>query len=399
MDPLAEALITFGVVLLVGLATDAVGHRVGVPRVTLLVLVGVAVGPDALDVLPERGTDWFPVVSTIALTMIGFLLGQSFTVEHLRTRGPAEAALATIQGLTTAAVVTGGLVAAGVGTTTALLLGGIAIATAPAATLAVIGEKGAAGPFSRMLVAVVALDDVVAITLFGFLVAGATIVEGEGAATDLLAEAGWEIGGAVLIGGALGVPVAILTGRLRPGEPTREEAYGAVLVCAGLALWADVSFLLAAVVLGAVVANAARHHDRPFREIERIEWPFLVVFFVLAGASLDLGALDETGWLAAGYVGLRLAGKVAGCTAGSLTTDLGVRRGAWLGWAMLPQAGVALGLALLGAETFPDVADDVIGSVLVATVVFELAGPLATSVALDRVGESGRTRSATDDRD
>ena len=114
----------------------------------------------------------------------------------------------------------------------------------------------------------------------------------------------------------MGIPAASLTGRLRPGLPTQEEAYGVVLVCAGLALTIDVSFLLAAVVLGATVANRASHHEMAFKEIERIEWPALVVFFLLAGASLELSSLATIGWVGVGYVVLRTGGKVLGCTFG-----------------------------------------------------------------------------------
>jgi len=319
--------------------------------------------------------------------MIGFLLGGEFTGDAIHRQGRANFGLAVIQGLVTAVLVSVGLWVAGVEGELALMLGGVAVATAPAATLAVVQEQRARGPFARRLISVVAVDDVVALTLFGFLATVATwSVASE--RTGLVRDSIWEIVGAVLIGLVLGLPAAALTGRLRPGTPTREEAYAAMLLCAGLAVALDVSYLLAAVVMGATVANRAKHHAVTFREVERVEWPALVIFFVLAGASLELSQLAEIGWLGAGYVGLRTLGKVAGCELGGRVARMPRNESRWLGLAMLPQAGVAIGLALLASDRFPEVGEQLLAVVIAATVLFELVGPILTKLALERVGEA-----------
>lgn len=387
MDGTAQTLLTLGAVLLVGLLADEASRRLRLPTVTVLLLLGIAVGPEVLDLLPAATDDWFPIVSTIALTMVGFILGGEFTADHLKANGRAYLVLAAAQGIAVAALIALVLLLAGVEVSLALCLAGIAVATAPAATLAVVQEQGADGPFTRALLTVVALDDVIAVTLFAVLATVAAAVTASGS-VGLLGEAVWEIFGAVGLGLAIGVPAAYLTGRLRVGLPTQEEAYGVVLVCAGLALAADVSFLLAAVVVGATIANLAKHHEIPFNEIERIEWPALTVFFVLAGASLEFDTLGGVGVLGAGYIALRSLGKVLGSELGGRWVGLALEGRRWLGVAMLPQAGVAIGLALLAAEQFPDVAEDVLAVVIASTVVFELTGPVLTRLALTRVGEA-----------
>lgn len=379
---------------MIGLLADEGSRRIGLPSVTILLVLGFVVGPEALDVLPESTEDWFPIVSTIALTMVGFLLGAEFTVDHIRSNGRTDLAMASSQGLVTAAFVSIGLWAAGVDVTLALALGGIAVATDAAATVAVVQEQRAEGPFTRTLMAVVALDDVIALTLFGVVVTAASFLSG-GSGASLMGEALWEIFGAIALGLVLGLPAAVLTGRLSPGRPTQEEAYGVVLLCSGLALMLDVSFLLAAVVLGATIANRATHHDVAFHEIERIEWPALVVFFILAGASLELSSLTTIGWLGAGYLLLRSAGKVLGCILGGRLANQPANERPWFGAAMLPQAGVAIGLSLLAAERFPDIAEDLIAVVIVATVVFELVGPIMTKAALNHIGETDKTEPGT----
>ena len=388
MDPIAEGLLALGVLLLVGLAADLIGGRVAVPRVTMLLALGYVVGPDALDLLPPITDDWFPVGSPIALSMVGFLLGAEARFDRLRLQGGPTLVLATFQGLVTAAVVSLGLLAVGADLVVALPLGGIAVATAPAATIAVVEERSTGGPFTRMLLSVVALDDVLALTLFSILATVATYVSGADGGLSLVGEALWEILGAVGLGLVLGFPAAALTGRLRPGRPTQEEAYGLVLVIAGMSLWLGVSFLLAAIVLGATIANRAEHHETPFREIERIEWPALVVFFVLAGAALELSSIGEVGVIGVAYIGLRVAGKLSGCVVGARLTEQPPATGRWLGAAMLPQAGVAIGLTLLAVERFPEVADELLPVVIAATMLFELVGPFGTSVALQRMGET-----------
>jgi Kef-type K+ transport system membrane component KefB len=161
-----------------------------------------------------------------------------------------------------------------------------------------------------------------------------------------------------------------------------------VFLCGGLALWLEVSFILAAMVMGAVVTNLAHHHNRPFHAIEGIEWPFLVLFFVLAGASLDLDALWLTGPVLLGYVVLRVLGRLLGAwLGGALCQDDPAQRW-WMGLAMLPQAGVALGMALLAVQRLPAWGEIILPVVVGATVVFEIIGPLLTRLALRRVGEA-----------
>ena len=162
MDGSAQTLLILGSLLLLGLLADEGSRRVGLPSVTVLLALGFAAGPGGLDVLPDATDDWFPVVSTIALTMVGFLLGSQFTASRLRTHGRADLIIACTQGLVTAVVVATGLRLIGADSTMALALGGIAVATAPAATLAVVQEQRADGPFTRSLLTIVALDDVIA---------------------------------------------------------------------------------------------------------------------------------------------------------------------------------------------------------------------------------------------
>lgn len=378
-----------GGVLLVGLLVDAMGRRTHLPGVTLLMLLGLAVGPPGFDLMPEQVIAWFPLVGTAALSMIGFVMGHEFTRDAMGVRGRAVLVVSAAVTVATALVVALGLVAWGVPPGSAVLLGTIATATAPAAVLAVLGELRAHGPLSELLRGVVAVDDVWGLSMFS-LALGLAAWWAEGVGVLAAMGAGlWELGGGLALGVVLGLPMAALTGRLSPGEPTRLEALGFVLLVGGLGRMLGVSYLLAAVTMGAVVANLATHHERPFDEIEQLDRPFLITFFLLAGASLDLQALSGVGSTVVAYVLLRVVGRLVGAALGLRFAGRTDGGGVGLGLALLPQAGVALGLALLAVDRIPSVGREILPIVVAATVVFELIGPPLTRTAVVRAGEAG----------
>jgi Kef-type K+ transport system membrane component KefB len=180
--------------------------------------------------------------------------------------------------------------------------------------------------------------------------------------------------------------MALLTGRVRAGEPTQAEALGGILLCGGFALLFDVSFLLAAMTMGLVVANFARHHRLPLRAIEGIEWPFMVLFFVLSGASLELSQLGTSAALTAAYVVLRVFGRVVGGWLGSVLA--GDMRPRTVGVALLPQAGIAIGMALVVSQRLPEIGPAILTATIAGTIVFEIAGPVLTRIVLEKSGET-----------
>ena len=160
------------------------------------------------------------------------------------------------------------------------------------------------------------------------------------------------------------------------------EALGIVFLCAGLALWLEVSFLIAGMTAGAIIVNFARHHSRAFHQIENIQWPFMLLFFILAGASLDLSALVRVGLIGLGYIVLRIVSRIVGGWIGGIIGGAPAAERPWYGLALLPQAGVAVGIALIASESFPEYAEAILTVAIGTTVAFELLGPAATFLAL-----------------
>lgn len=383
-------LITVGGLLLAGLAIDTLGRRTRMPRVTLLVLFGFAVGPAGLHLLPPDVEGWYPFLAEVALVMIAFLLGGQLTRSVIARDGRSILGVSIGTVLMTVLVVGAGLWALGFDPLLALAFAGIATATDPAATEDVVRSSGASGPFVRTLRGVVAIDDAWGLLAFSLLLAAGQAIGG-GEPGGAFAHMAVELGGAALIGLGIGLPAAYLTGRLKPGEPSLTEALGVVFLCGGLALAIGASFLLTAMIAGVVIANLARHHTRPFHEIENIEWPFMVLFFIFAGAALDIAALPEIGLIGFACIGLRVVGRVAGGWIGGAAGGLSPRARPWIGLALMPQAGVAMGMALIAANAFPEHGETILAITIATTAIFELFGPLLTQLAISRAVERDET--------
>lgn len=376
-----------GAMLLVGWFSHIAGEKTGIPRVTVLLVIGVLAGPDVLDLVPDKVSNWFDQVTHLALAMVGFLLGERFIGRELKNSGRQVLIISLGEVAAAALAVFLATQLIGLDIVTGLLLAAMAPASAPASTLDVIQEKGANGPLSRTVLGVVAIDDAWGVILFSLLLVLAQALNSDMAPMSWMISSLWEVLGGIALGVILGIPMSWMTGRLREGEPTLLEASGFVLLCGGVALWLNLSYLLACMALGATVANRAKHYKRPFSDIKGAVEPFMVMFFLLAGFKMDIDMLPSLGVIGLVYIVSRTVGLVGG---GALASSLAgadpvVRRN--VGWCLLSQAGVALGLALLVEERFPEIGSKILPLVIGSTIIFELLGPVFVRWRLKKAGE------------
>ncbi|CAN8140253.1 Cation:proton antiporter [uncultured Thiomicrorhabdus sp.] len=382
-------LLTFGGLFLIGLIADLIGRHTPLPRVTLLILTGFAIGPSVLGWLPDFIQEWFPILTNIALSMIGFELGKNLTRNKLKEMGKPIIGISLSVMFMTSLTMFTGLYLLGVPIEIALILAGIAPATAPAPVVDVINEVNAKGSYTDTLLGVVAIDDAWGMLTFSLLLVTASILSGNGDAYSSLYDGVWEVSGAVLLGLLLGFPMAYIGNHIYPGKSTQAEVLGIVLVCAGAALYLEVSYILSAMVLGTVVANFSQgHQDRQFEEVEAIQWPLLILFFLLAGSALQLDALWQAGAIGLAYIILRLFGRVSGSWIGANWAGCRNPHYNWMGLAMLPHAGVPIGMALLAIQHFPQHQEILLAVILGATVAFELIGPAITRHMIRQAGEA-----------
>ncbi len=376
--------IIIGLFLLAGLVADVVGRRTRLPRVTLLMLCGVIVGRSGFGLIPPEVEAWFEFLTIAALTMVSFLLGGSLTRANLTAHGRTIMWISVAIVVATIVLVAFGLWLIGIDAAVALVLGAVAAATDPAATSDALKQARIEGDFADSLRGIVAIDDAWGLMAFSIVLVIVNVMGGS-ADFSALGEGLWEIFGAFGLAAVLGFPAAFLTGRIRHGDPMEAEAIGLVFLTAGLALWLDVSYLIVGMAVGAIIANFARHHKRTFFEIDRFQWPFMILFFILAGASFEVQALVLLGWVGVAYLVLRVVARVIGGQVGAMLGGAPKLQRPWFGLALLPQAGVAIGMALVAAEEMPEHAATILSLTIGSTIVFELLGPVATIFAAKRV--------------
>jgi len=384
-EDLPSALMSLGALFLAGLAADALGHRTRLPRVTLLLGCGLLAGPTGFDLMPVLLTELYPVISIIALTMVAFLLGGELSLKALRANGKGIVLISLSIVLVTLPLVAAGLWLVGLPLAAALVLGALATATDPAATYDVIQQTGVENRFTQTLKGIVAIDDAWGLIVFSLVIVLARALDGGEWSFEVLQSSLIEVAGSLLLGLVVGGPAALLTGRLSKGEPLRIEALGLVFVTAGLAIWLELSYLIAGMTAGTVIVNLARHHTRAFHEIEYLQWPFMIMFFILAGASMEADALWLIGPAGLAYAVSRIVARMLGGWLGASLAGEPARDRKWYGPALLPQAGVAIGMALIAAEVFPGYATTIMAMAVGTTIAFELIGPLAASVTLGRL--------------
>jgi NhaP-type Na+/H+ or K+/H+ antiporter len=385
-----EWLGALGLIFLLGMTTDYIGSRTSLPRITLLIIFGIVIGKHGFGLLPEELTGHFELITNIAMLMIGFLLGGKLTRDFLKTTASVVFSIATWAAVSSAALVTGGLYLLQVPLPICIILGCISAATDPAATTEAIRDTGIDSDFTRKLFTIVALDDLVGIIIFGIGLSIISIISTDGDFQNMIIMISWELIGAVLLGLFLGLPGSVLTGRINEGEPMLMEALALVFLCGGLALWLEVSIIISALTMGAVISNCATHHQYPFHAIENIEWPVLVLFFTLAGASLHITELVAIGLIGMVYMICRTAGKALGAWIGGTLSHSDTLTRRWSGLAMLPQAGIAMGMALIAADHFPEYRQLILSVVISTTILFEIAGPVVTGFCVRKVRKTVR---------
>jgi Kef-type K+ transport system membrane component KefB len=398
--PLNSALL-FGLVILCGTLAARLAQKLHIPQVVGCVVVGILLG-SCLDLIKTEALDALQPFTMFALGIIGFMIGAELRLKVFKKYGRQFFTILFSQGL-------GAFILAGVGTALlawavtgearssvamGLVLGAIASATAPAATANVLWEFKTRGPLTAAVLAIVALDDALALLLYRGAATGAKALFGSGEAsvlgTVLVLSA--EVFGAILLGFVAGVALYFLLKFVRADDKILASAIGCLLLVVGLSMIPEIDPILPCMTFGITVANMLpRRSKNTFKLVETFSPPIYTAFFVLAGAHMRFGSM--TGlmvMMVIVYTLLRAAGKVAGSWFGAKVTEAAPAVRKYLGICLLPQAGVAIGLAILAGRRFGgEVGHTIIMVVMTATFLMEIFGPMLVKVGVKRAGEIG----------
>ena len=390
-----NVLLYLALAMALGLIITRVLRLLKLPNVTAYLVAGLIISPFSFGIMPEDALKGLTNFSTIALGFIAFSIGFSFRADHLKALGGKIYTITVVQALFTAVLVDAAMFVAylfgAIELPLVFVFGAIATATAPAATLLVVKQYNAKGPVTDTLLPVVAIDDAIGLIVFqlSFSIAK-SISAGEvmNFVTVVLLPLK-DIALSLAIGSALGFIVAFSEKLFL----SRANRLTIIILCVftGIALseLLHLSNLLLCMAIGAVYCNIDRHTEKVMDVYDRWTHPLYVLFFVISGAGLDLRVLLSVGLIGVIYIVVRSAGKYTGAMLGAALGKAEPNVKKYLGFMLLPQAGVAIGMAQV-VSTDPAMtayAPAVTAVVLSATLIYELVGPLITKWALKKSGE------------
>jgi len=404
---MVDVTLALALLLISGYGIAKLGNLIQLPSVTGYILAGLLLGPSGFGIITESSIgDKLNHFTSIALMLIAFGIGEQLEIKKLKS-------IYKSIGIIGIGETSGAYLLVGSGSliiiltlmsdqllwplshyiVLAILLAAVSVATAPAATLHVMRELKASGPLTTSLLAVVAIDDGLAIMFFGISVSLAHHIMGSGDGTILTAVTGGliEICLSLSLGIIAGFLIDLIVIKIRNRSEMLTIGLAILLICGEVAQIMHLSPLLAGMAAGFTIINRERRDVRIFRVLNAFEPPIYVLFFTLAGTNLHISALISAGWLAACYFTGRALGKVTGTYLGAKLTGSPKTVQKYLGIALIPQAGVAIGLVFLitndpALNQFSDIITPV---VLAGVVLSELAGPLCAKFAVIHAGESG----------
>ncbi len=402
----------FGLIILGGAFGARLFQKLRIPQVVGCIVVGVLLG-DVLGLITAQTIEALEPFTMFALGVIGFMIGAELRSEIFKKYGKQFFIILFSQGVGAFLLVAFGtsIVAwfllsslhyEGVTPTSklhisiamGLVLGAIASATAPAATANVLWEYKTRGPLTAAVLAIVALDDALALLLYRGAATGAKALTGTGdsSVTNTMALLLGEIIGAVVLGFLAGVLLYFLLKFVRAADKILEFALAALLLVVGISMIPKVDPILPAMTLGITIANLMpRESKGMFKLVESFAPPIYISFFVLAGAHMEFGRLGF--WMiimTVLYTLFRAAGKMAGSWFGAKYSGAPAAVRKYLGICLLPQAGVAIGLAILAGRQFDaELGHIIIMVAMTATFLMEILGPMLVKVGVKKAGEVG----------
>lgn len=398
-----EILFNIGIIFVLGSIVGWISPKLGVPRVVGYLLLGLLIGPELLGIIPANFVQDSHLIIDISLSIIAVLVGATLKFSSLEGHKKEVFYITVYQAVGTFIIVAVGFVVFGdifsFETTQvlliALLLAGIATATAPATPLAIVHELGAKGIFTSTFLAIVALDDVISLMMFTFaLTIGTSLIASQSFEWVNILHALIILFFSSLLGVIAGL-INTLLERIFINSKMMETiaTLGLIFLVYSTSEFYEFEPLLSAMIMGIVMVNTSQHFDLIQEEIDKhLANIIFMLFFILSSMHLNLEALVTIPIIIILYTLLRLAGKVIGSYLGAVVSGSSKTIKRYMGIALFPQAGVAIGLAL-SIQNHPQldsIAPIILNIIIATTFIHEMLGPFMTKYALEKSGECNK---------
>ena len=410
MSTTASTLLSLSIALLSGLLLSRLAKKIQLPAVTAYLVAGVLIGPFLLGALGVPGigisheqVSSFGIIADVALGFIAFSMGNEFRLAQLKEIGRQATVIGIFQAVFTTIIVDAGLIGLHLlmpdklPLSAAIVLGAVATATAPAATLMVVRQYKAKGPLTDILLPVVALDDAVGLVVFAvsFGVAKSLSLSSINALAIIL-EPLLEVVLSLALGFVMGGLFTLCERVFHSRSKRMAVSVTFVLMTVAISslsftvkgIHIGFSSLLSCMMLGTVFCNFCDVSEELMDRADRWTAPILILFFVISGAELELSVFNQWAVVVIGlaYIATRSLGKYFGARLSAQATKCNPNIIKYLGITLLPQAGVALGMAIKATELGAD-GSIVRNITLFAVLIYEIFGPFLTKIALTKAGD------------
>lgn len=391
LSPTASIILSVALMLFVGFAATRLTKLVKLPNVTAYILTGVLLGPYCLKLIPADVVEGMDFLSDIALAFISFNMGEFLRLEALKKNGVRVIVITLCEAMLSAVAVFAVLYfLVGLPFPLTIVLAAMAATTSSTSTVTIIRQTGAKGDFVNTLIQVAALDVIVGLMAYSVSISVAAASEGGGLSAGAVLLPLVTNLGVMAVGGSFGFIMKLMIKRKRSTDNRLIIALALLFAFCGICALVDVSPLLGCMAMGMVYINITKD-DKLFKQLSYFSPPFLLLFFVKSGVGFNMGGLFSGGsglgvslvLVSLVYLGVRMVGKYLGAFIGCsvMRKDKKVRN--YLGMALIPQAGVAIGLAAMGAARLGGETGEVLETVIVAAgVLYEIIGPACAKLSL-----------------
>lgn len=385
-----NTLFYLAVAMLAGLLMTRVTRLVKLPNVTAYLIAGVLIGPCVFKLVPEAELNNFSIITEAALGFIAFSIGDQFKLSSLKALGKSALIITALESIGAVAVVMSITLLLGFDPIVCVMLGALSASTAPAATLLIVRQYKTSGPLTDMLLPVVAADDATGLIAYSICVniALGMVNHDPFSVINTILIPLVDIVLALLVGALIGFALALSNKYFKSHTNRMSLAIAAVFLGVGVADHFGLSNLLLCMAMGAVYVNLRDDAERVLGCIDDWTYPLFMLFFVISGAELNLATLPKVGLIGIIYIFARFGGKFLGSWIGGTITHQPPVVKDNIGWALMPQAGVAIGMATMALAQLPlEYGQQIQTVILSATLVYEIVGPIASKNALKRAGE------------
>jgi len=402
-----HVILSIGILIFVGYIAGELAEKIKLPKISGYILAGILLNPDLSGIISSEFVDHTDPLLSISLSVITFSIGGSLSIQKLRTTGSKILTLTVMECVFAFISVFLFMFltlyffihifdSVHVIIAISLVLASLAAPTDPSATLAVIHEYKAKGEVSSTMMGIAAFDDIVGIIIYTLVTAFAASFLGKSNIefNETLLELGLSIGGALLVGGLIGLLFYLIIKIFKKQEEGAliVITISLILLSYGVADYFGFESLLATIALGAFVVNFNPASEEIFKLIERYTDELIfVIFFTLSGMQLDLGSISGSYVLILIYIIARVIGKFSGIYVGGKIAKSDSKVMKYTAGGLLPQGGIVIGLALLLAKdpVFEETGSIVIGVVIGAALIHEIIGPISSRFSLSKAGELG----------